>query len=49
LSRLVIDHRLAAGDPFRLADDAKQRAIIELLLGDRTVSMEEAAEHLRGA
>ena len=44
LSRLVIDHRLSAGDPFRLADDGKQRAITELLLGERAVGMAEAGE-----
>src|ERR1700742_383633 len=42
LSRLVIDHRLAPGDPFRLADDGRQRAITEMLLGDRAVGMKEA-------
>ena len=30
LSRLVIDHRLASGDPFRLDDGATQRAISDL-------------------
>jgi acyl-CoA dehydrogenase len=44
LSRLVIDHRLSAGDPFRLAESAQQHTIAELLLGDRAVGMEEAAE-----
>src|SRR5579864_3731690 len=33
LSRLVIDHRLASADPFRLGDDGRQRAITERLLG----------------
>ena len=44
LSRLVIDHRLAAGDPFRLADDQRQRAITELLLSEGAVSMADAGE-----
>jgi acyl-CoA dehydrogenase len=44
LSRLVIDHRLSAGDPFRLADDSKQRAITDILLGDRVVGMAEAGK-----
>ncbi len=44
LSRLVVDHRLSAGDPFRLAGDGKQRAIAELLLGERAVGMAEAGE-----
>jgi acyl-CoA dehydrogenase len=44
LSRLVIDHRLASGDPFRLAEDGKQRAITDALLGERAFSMAEAGE-----
>ena len=44
LSRLVIDHRLASGDPFRLADDCKQRAITDALLGERGLGMAEAGE-----
>jgi hypothetical protein len=46
LSRLVIDHRLSVGDPFRLADEAKQRAITDLLLSDRAIGMEEVGELL---
>jgi acyl-CoA dehydrogenase len=46
LSRLVIDHRLSASDPFRLADEAKQRAITDLLLGDRAGGMAEVSELL---
>jgi hypothetical protein len=44
LSRLVIDHRLSTGDPFRLADDGKQRAITDALLGERALGMAEAGE-----
>jgi len=44
LSRLVIDHRLSAGDPFRLASEDQQHAITDLLLGDRAVGMTEAGE-----
>jgi len=44
LSRLVIDHRLPSGDPFRMSDDGRQRAITQALLGDRAVGMEEAGE-----
>jgi acyl-CoA dehydrogenase len=47
LSRLVIDHRLTNGDPFRLADDGAQRAMTDLLLGDRTIGMAEAGDMLR--
>ncbi len=47
LSRLVIDHRLSTSDPFRLADEAKQRAITDLLLGDRVAGMAEVGELLR--
>ncbi|HET7490375.1 MAG TPA: DNA alkylation response protein, partial [Bradyrhizobium sp.] len=46
LSRLVIDHRLSSSDPFRLADEAKQRAITDLLLGGRGVGMAEVSELL---
>ena len=49
LSRLVIDHRLLASDPFHLADNATQRAITDLLLGDRAVGMAEAAELVAAA
>jgi hypothetical protein len=49
LSRLVVDHRLAAGDPFRLADNATQRAVTDLLLGERAVGMAEAGELLVAA
>ena len=44
LSRLVIDHRLPSGDPFRLADDGKQRAITQVLLSDRAAGMKEVGE-----
>jgi len=46
LSRLVVDHRLSPGDPFRLADDATQRKITDWLLGERAVGMTEVAELL---
>jgi alkylation response protein AidB-like acyl-CoA dehydrogenase len=46
LSRLVIDHRLSAGDPFRLADEGKQRAVTDLLLGARAGSLAEVGELL---
>jgi acyl-CoA dehydrogenase len=44
-SRLVVDHRLSTADPFQLTD-GRQRAITQVLLGDRAVGMEEAAELL---
>ena len=44
LSRLVIDHRLAASDPFRLAENAVQDAIATLLLGERDAGMAEVGE-----
>ena len=44
LSRLVIDHRLASCDPFRLSDAGVQHAIADALLGERAVSMAEASE-----
>src|SRR6266446_4940186 len=38
LSRMVIDHRVFGNDPFRLAENAAQRAITGHLLGDRAVA-----------
>jgi acyl-CoA dehydrogenase len=49
LSRLVIDHRVAVGDPFRLTENATQRAISGHLLGDRAVGMAEVGELLLAA
>jgi alkylation response protein AidB-like acyl-CoA dehydrogenase len=46
LSRLVIDHRVSARDPFQLMEDATQRAISGHLLGDRTIGMAEVGELL---
>jgi len=43
LSRLVIDHRLHAPDPFALSDGATEFAIAEWLLGDAPATMEEIA------
>jgi acyl-CoA dehydrogenase len=43
-SRLVIDHRLSAHDPFRLAENATQQMIANYLLGERTVGMAEVGE-----
>ena len=39
----------AARDPFRLTEDAAQRAIAELLLGERIAGMDEVGELLRAA
>jgi acyl-CoA dehydrogenase len=44
LSRLVIDHRVMASDPFRLAENAAERAITDHLLGERAVGMAEVGE-----
>src|SRR5580700_1741378 len=44
LSRLVIDHRVTASDPFRLTENKAQDAIAGLLLGERSVSMAEVGE-----
>src|ERR1700736_5457850 len=41
LSRLVVDHRISAGDPFRLTENATQAAIASHLLGERPVGMGE--------
>ncbi|HVX74558.1 MAG TPA: acyl-CoA dehydrogenase family protein [Bradyrhizobium sp.] len=44
LSRLVVDHRLSAGDPFRLGENNAQRAITDHLLGGGDVGLAEANE-----
>src|SRR5207237_9984057 len=49
LSRMVVDHRVAAGDPFRLAENATQRAITDHLLGERNIRMAEVGELLVAA
>jgi alkylation response protein AidB-like acyl-CoA dehydrogenase len=49
LSRMVVDHRVLPGDPFRLAENATQRAITAHLLGDRAVGMAEVGELLIAA
>jgi alkylation response protein AidB-like acyl-CoA dehydrogenase len=49
LSRMVIDHRVSVNDPFRLTENAAQRAISSHLLGDRAVGMAEVGELLVAA
>ena len=49
LSRMVIDHRVSASDPFRLTENPVQRAITGHLLGDRAVGMAEVGELLKAA
>jgi alkylation response protein AidB-like acyl-CoA dehydrogenase len=49
LSRMVIDHRVAAADPFRLAENSTQRAVTGHLLGERAVGMAEVGELLSAA
>jgi hypothetical protein len=49
LSRLVIDHRVTPGDPFRLAENRTQDAIAALLLGDRAAGMAEVGELIAAA
>jgi acyl-CoA dehydrogenase len=49
LSRMVIDHRVTPGDPFRLTENTVQRRMTEHLLGDRTVGMAEVGELLVAA
>jgi acyl-CoA dehydrogenase len=46
LSPMVIDHRLPAGDPFRLTENPVQRAITGHQLGERDVGMAEVGELL---
>src|SRR6201991_1343425 len=49
LSRMVIDHRVSVSDPFRLTENATQRAISAHLLGDRAIGMAEVGELLLAA
>jgi acyl-CoA dehydrogenase len=49
LSRMAIDHRVAAGDPFRLTENSVQRGITDHLLGERAVGMAEVGELLAAA
>jgi hypothetical protein len=49
LSRMVIDHRVSAGDPFRLTENTTERAITDHLLGERNVGMAEVGELLVAA
>jgi acyl-CoA dehydrogenase len=49
LSRLVIDHRVTASDPFRLTENKAQHAIARLLLGERAAGMAEVGELLSAA
>jgi len=49
LSRMVIDHRLQANDPFRLTENPAQREISGHLLGERAVGMAEVGELLIAA
>ncbi|MDB5548199.1 MAG: alkylation response protein [Tardiphaga sp.] len=46
LARLVVDHRIAAADPFALTDSAREAAMSQLLLGDRDADMAEVGEWL---
>jgi hypothetical protein len=49
LSRLVVDHRISARDPFRVTENAAQRAIADHLLGDHSVGMAVVGELLTAA
>jgi acyl-CoA dehydrogenase len=49
LSRMVIDHRVTAHDPFRLTETPAQRAITGHLLGEHAVGMREVGELLSAA
>jgi alkylation response protein AidB-like acyl-CoA dehydrogenase len=49
LSRMVIDHRVLANDPFRLTENSAQREISGHLLGERAVGMAEVGELLSAA
>jgi acyl-CoA dehydrogenase len=49
LSRMVVDHRIAGSDPFRLTENSAQRAVTGHLLGDRAVGMVEVGELILAA
>jgi acyl-CoA dehydrogenase len=49
LSRMVIDHRVSVGDPFRLTENNVQRTITGHLLGERDVGMAEVGELISAA
>src|SRR6185437_8037701 len=49
LSRMVIDHRVSASDPFRLTENPLQRTITGHLLGERAVRIAEVGELLIAA
>jgi len=49
LARLVLDHRLPASDPFRLAENTTQDSIATHLLGKRDVGMAEVGELVSAA
>jgi acyl-CoA dehydrogenase len=49
LSRLVVDHRLGAADPFRIGNDRLERAIAAHLLEDEPAGMAEVGELLTQA
>jgi hypothetical protein len=49
LSRLVIDHRVAANDPFRLTENPVARAMTDHLLSDRAVGIVEVGELISAA
>src|SRR6266436_1916751 len=44
LSRLVVDHRISAGDPFRPMENATKAVIADHLLGERPVGIVEVGE-----
>jgi alkylation response protein AidB-like acyl-CoA dehydrogenase len=49
LSRLVVDHRISARDPFQLTSDGAEHAIAGHLLGEQAVGMVEVGELLTAA
>ncbi|MFX8664612.1 hypothetical protein ABTM59_19245, partial [Acinetobacter baumannii] len=49
LSRLVVDHRLTAQDPFAVLPGEGAGAVADRRLGDRPMSMAEAADMLGSA
>jgi acyl-CoA dehydrogenase len=49
LSRMVVDHRISPGDPFRATENPTQHAITAGLLGERALGIAEVGELLVAA
>jgi acyl-CoA dehydrogenase len=46
---MVVDHRIAPGDPFRMTENSAQRAITAGLLEERALGIAEVGDLLAAA